>query len=197
MVLGNRGILIPGGSDVGNRGIPVPRGTQALSGAGNTGAGPRGSRGGIESFHYLGMGSTGKAAPGRYPGSNRNQSNGKLPEFGATDFPGNSPGSRTPHPTSRGNSPGCPAARRIHRAIARGIPPGLRKPRPGPIGIPPAITQPGNRPVTSPGNSGAEAGFPFFLPFLLSGIFDITLKCADPGSQKNDRQSGNRARPRD
>ena len=103
----NRGALIPGKATGLIRGIPVPRG-QAIHGARNAGADPRGSRNGIESSHPLGLGDARTATHAEIPDLIEIGRRGKLPQSGAYDFPGNSPRSRMPHPTSRrpGNSPG-------------------------------------------------------------------------------------------
>ena len=92
----------------------------------------------------------------------------KLPQSGATDFAGNSPGGRLPRPTSRGISLEIPKPGKLtwNLAAASDSPgnfpgnyPGNWLPHPGSRGVPRGIQQPGNFPGNSPGNSGAEAGF--------------------------------------
>ena len=88
----NLGVLIPEKATGVIGGIPVPGGAKALSGARNASADPRGSRNGLDSSQHLGRGPPERRRRSEIPDLMAINSSGKLPQSGATDLPGNSPG---------------------------------------------------------------------------------------------------------
>ena len=142
---------------------PGTAGTHALSGARNAGAGPRGSRNGIESGLQSRMGAAGTAAPGRNP-------RGQLPESGETDCAGERPGNRAPRPTSRGISRKIPNPGKFPGKLG-GFP-----------GNPESGKSPGESPRGYPGEFGRGIRVSLFSANLGGGATNVFMAKKNMGS---------------
>ena len=149
----------------GNRGILIPENDVCNTGYSGTGGGPPSAPWGRKCRRRPAgkpewprvfpvatawdWGPPARRRPAEIPGLIGINSNGKLPESGASNYQGDFPGNRMSIQlpgkfAGKSQGPGAPANY-----------PGNRSPRPGPREIPRGI----------PATSGAASGFPCFLPF--------------------------------